>query len=39
MQEYTFALNENKRKIDFNNLTTNPYHFDKYDPESEDKHK
>jgi hypothetical protein len=24
---YTLELNENKRRIDMNNLRTNPYHF------------
>jgi hypothetical protein len=33
MQEYTLALNENKRQIDFKTLNTKPYHFDIYDPE------
>ncbi len=33
MQDYTLALNDNKRIIDFKTLTTNPYHFNCYNPD------
>jgi hypothetical protein len=36
-QEYTLALNENKRIIDFETFETKPYHFNNYDPENENK--
>ena len=32
-QDYTLALNENKRIINFNDFSTSPYHFENYDPE------
>jgi hypothetical protein len=37
LQEYTLALNENKRIINFKNFTTTPHHFECYDPEKENK--
>jgi hypothetical protein len=33
---YLLSLNENKRILDLNTLTTKPYHFELYDPESKE---
>jgi len=33
---YHISLNDNKRIIDLNTLTTKPYHFELYDPESKE---
>jgi hypothetical protein len=33
---YLLSLNENKRLINYENLTTKPYHFECYDPEAKE---
>lgn len=30
---YLFKINDNKRKLDLSNYSTNPYHFNKYNPD------